>query len=68
LYKGNKKKFYYALSILRTKITGMANDALTHNGTVLNFDTIMARLDFVVSDKRAIHIIEQELSILSQGT
>jgi len=30
----------------------MANDALTHNGTVLNFDAIMARLEFVFSDKR----------------
>jgi len=39
----------------------MANDALTHNGTVLNFDDIMARLDFVFSDKRPIYIIEQEL-------
>jgi len=45
----------------------MANDALTHNGTVLNFDDIMARLDFVFSDKRPIYIIEQELSVLSQG-
>jgi len=45
----------------------MANDALTHNGTVLNFDFVMARLDFVFSNKRPIHIIEQELSVLSQG-
>jgi len=26
-----------------------------------------ARLDFVLSDKHSIHIIEQELSVLSQG-
>jgi len=45
----------------------MTNDALPYNGTVLNFDAIMARLDFVFSDKRPIHIIEQELSVLSQG-
>jgi len=61
------ERFFSALSIFRNKITGMANDALTHNGTVLNFDAIMARLDFVFSDKRPIHIIEQELSVLSQG-
>jgi len=44
----------------------MANDALTHNRTVLNFDAIMARLDFGFSDKRPIHNIEQELSVLTQ--
>jgi len=41
----------------------MAIDELKHNNTVLNFDAIMARLDFVFSDKRLIHIIEQELSV-----
>jgi len=61
-YARGSERFYSALSILRNKITGMANDALTHNGTVLNFDAIMARLDFVFSDKRPIHIIEHELS------
>jgi len=66
-YVRGSERFYSALSILRNKITGMANDALTHNGTVLNFDDIMARLDFVFSDKRPIYIIEQELSVLSQG-
>jgi len=59
--------FPSALSILRNKITGMANDALTHNGTVINFDAIMATLDFVFSDKRSIYIIEQELRVLSPG-
>jgi len=37
----------------------MANDALTHNGMVLNFDAIVTRLDFVFSEKRPIHIIKQ---------
>jgi len=55
------------LSILRNKITGTANDALTHNGTVFNYDAIMAMLDFVFSDKRPIHIIEQDLGVLNQG-
>jgi len=31
---------------------------------VFNFDAIMARLDFVFSDKRPNRIIEQELSVL----
>jgi len=42
-YARGTERFYSALSILRNKITGMANDALTHNGTVLIFDAIMAR-------------------------
>jgi len=66
-YARGSERFFSALSILRNKITGTANDALTHNGTVLNFDAIMARLDFVFSDKRPIHIIEQDLGVLSQG-
>jgi len=62
-YARGSERFYSALSILRNKITGMA----INNGTIFNFDAIMARLDFVFSDKRPIHIIEQELSVLSQG-
>jgi len=54
------ERIHSALLILRNKITGMVNDALTHNGTVLNFDAIIARLDFVFSDKR-------RLSLLIQG-
>jgi len=61
------ERFYSVLSILRNKKTGMANDALTNNAMLLNFDAIMARLDFVFDDKRPIRIIEQELSALSQG-
>lgn len=36
-------------------------------GTVLNFDAIINRLDFTYSDKRPIHVIEQELGTLRQG-
>jgi len=66
-YARGSERFFSALLILRIKITGTANDALTHNGTVLNFDAILARLDFVFSDKRPIHIIEQDLGVLGQG-
>jgi len=66
-YARGSERFLSALSILRNKLSGTANDALTHNGTVLNFDAIMARLDFGFSDKRPIHIIEQDLGVLSQG-
>jgi len=48
------------------KILIFPSDSLG-TGTVLNFDAILARLDFVFSDRRPLHIIEQELSILTQG-
>jgi len=66
-YARGSERFFSALSILRKIITGTANDALTHNGTVLNFDAIMARLDFVFGGKSPIHIIEQDFGVLSQG-
>jgi len=46
---------------------GAAHNALTNHGTVLNFQAILSRLDFIYSDKRPIHILESELSILRQG-
>ncbi|XP_055909413.1 uncharacterized protein LOC129944187 [Eupeodes corollae] len=49
-------------------ITKAANDVLTNHGTVLNFEAILARLDFAYADKRPMHIIEQELSVLRQGS
>ncbi|EAL58749.1 gag protein [Wolbachia endosymbiont of Drosophila ananassae] len=67
LYVRKSRRYFVALTILRNKIVGKANDALTNHGTVLNFDAILARLDFVFSDKRPIHIIEQELSVLTQN-
>lgn len=67
LYKEGSRKYVGALTILRNKITGKANDTLTNHGTVLNFEAILARLDFAYSDRRPIHIIEQELSVLRQG-
>lgn len=68
LYVRKSRKYFAALTILRNKITQDANDILTNHGTVLNFDAIIARLDFAYSDKRPIHMIEQELSVLRQGS
>lgn len=68
LYIRKSRRYFAALTILRNKITQDANDTLTNHGTVLNFDAIIARLDFAYSDKRPIHIIEQELSVLRQGS
>ncbi|XP_037942884.1 putative uncharacterized protein DDB_G0282499 [Teleopsis dalmanni] len=67
LYNRGSRKYFGALTILRNKIIGEANDTLTNHGTCLNMDAIIARLDFAYSDKRPIHIIEQELSVLRQG-
>jgi len=35
-------------------------------GTVLNFDAIINQLDFTYSDKRQIHVIEEEIDTLRQ--
>lgn len=68
LYKKGSRRYYAALSILRNKITDEANDMLTNHGTVLNMDAILARLDFAYADRRPLHLIEQELSVMRQGT
>lgn len=68
LYIRGSKKYFAALTILRNKITQDANDILTNHGTVLNFDAILSRLDFAYADKRPCHIIEQEMSVLRQGS
>lgn len=68
LYDIGSKKYFAALTIFRNKITQHANDILTNHGTVLNFNAIISRLDFAYADKRPVHVIEQELSILRQGS
>jgi len=67
LYKIQSEQYCIALTILRNKIMGAAHDALTNHGTVLNSRAILSRLDFIYSNKRPIHILESELSILRQG-
>jgi len=37
-------------------------------GIILNFDAIISRLDFTYSYKRPIHLIDQELGTLRQGS
>lgn len=67
LYTIGSRRYFAALTILRNKIVSHANDVLTNHGTVLNYEAIISRLDFAYADKRPMHIIEQELSILRQG-
>lgn len=59
----DSRRYFGALTILRYKITGEAND-----GTVLNYDAIISRLDFAYSDRRSMHVIQQELNVLRQGS
>jgi len=47
LYKIQSEQYLIALTILRNKIIGAAHDALTNHGTVLNFQAILSRLDFI---------------------
>jgi len=51
---------------MRSKIRGTADAVLSSFGTILNFDAIIDRLDFTYSDKRQIHVIEQEMGTLRQ--
>lgn len=57
LYVRGGRRYFAALTILCNKITLDVNDTLTNHGNVLNFNAIIARLDFVYSDKSPIHII-----------
>lgn len=65
-YNGSSRH-YQAVIIIRSKIRGAADSLLSSFGTILNFDAIISRLDFTYSDKRPIHVIEQELGTLRQG-
>lgn len=65
-YEGSSKH-YQAVAIIRSKIRGAADAQLTAFSTVLNFEAIIARLDFEYEDRRPIHLIEQEMGTLRQG-
>lgn len=61
-------KYYEAVSIVRNKITGAASNVLTGYYTPFNFDAFMSRLDREYGDKRPLHLLEQEMSTLRQGS
>lgn len=65
-YAGSSKH-YQAVAIIRNKIKGMADGTLTSFSTPLNFNAIIARLDFCYADKRPIYLIEQKMSTLKQN-
>lgn len=64
----NSSKHYEALYIIRNKNKGPAWDKLTGHNTVLNFKAIISRLDCEYGDKRPLHMLEQEMSTLRQGS
>lgn len=66
-YPENSEKFYVATGILRNKVVRDANSTLSAFNTVLNFKAILARLDQSYADKRPLHVLENELSILRQN-
>lgn len=66
-YDGSSRH-YQAMVILRNKIRGSADAVLASFNTALNFEAIIARLDFTYADKKPIHIIEQEMGTLRQGS
>ncbi|KAH8338741.1 hypothetical protein KR059_000834, partial [Drosophila kikkawai] len=65
-YDGSSRH-YQAVLIIRNKVRGSADSVLASFNTVLNFDAIISRLDFTYSDKRPLHLLEQELTTLRQG-
>lgn len=65
-YPVNSEKYYVATGIMRNKVIGTANSTLSSFNTVLNYKAILARLDQSYSDKRPLHVLETELSILRQ--
>lgn len=65
-YQGSSRH-YQAVGIIRNKLKGSADAVLASFNTVLNFEAIIARLDFTYADKRPVYLIEQELSTLRQG-
>ena len=66
-YTVGSESYYIAMGILRNKITGSANENLSSFNTPLNFKAIIAKLDQIYSDKRPLHILENELNTLRQG-
>lgn len=65
-YAGSSKH-YQAVGIIRNKIVGSADMVLSSFNTVLNFHAIISSLDFTYADKNPVYLIEQELSMLTQG-
>jgi len=60
-------RHYQAVAIIRNKIRGNADAVLASFNTVLNFEAIVARLDFTYADKTRVRVIQQQLGTMRQG-
>jgi len=52
---------------MRNKIRGNADAVLASFNTGLNFEAIVARLDFTYADKTPVRLIQQKLDTMRQG-
>jgi len=52
---------------MRNKIRGNADAVLASFNTDLNFEAIVARLDFTYAHKTPVRVIQQELDTMRQG-
>jgi len=52
---------------MRNKIRGNADAVLASFNTDLNFEAIVARLDFTYADKTPVRLIQQKLDTMRQG-
>lgn len=66
-YDGSSRH-YHAVLIIRQKCKAAADSVLASFNSPLIVDAIISRLDFTYSDKRPIHVIEQEMGTLRQST
>lgn len=62
----NHPKYYSALGIMRTKITGPAANVLTNHNTKLNFYSIINRLDYTYADQRPLYVLLDEMKRITQ--
>ncbi len=63
----NHPRYYSALGIVRTKITGAAADILTNHNTKMNFYSIINRLDYTFADQRPLYVHLEEMKKIVQG-
>lgn len=58
---------YQAVTIIRNKVNGTARFLLVAHNTLLNFDTIVGKLDCTYSDKTSLRVLRQGFEMVRQG-
>ena len=67
-YTEGTENYYVATGILRNKVKGSANTTLSAFNTVLHYKAIFKRLDQTYADTRPLHVLQNELNTLRQGS